>query len=224
MRFEGQVAAVTGGGSGIGAAICRRLADEGAIVAVLDLVGRAGAGDGRRAAPSRRDPRRRQRQRLGRRGADAGGGRPRPPRDHGQQRRGAGDVPRGEGQPADRAAAGRAGRRADPDSARSARAADRRRMAARDVGPPRRNVLRHAGRGPADGRAPRGHDRQHGLGVRHRGMHRTPALLRCQGRRSRLHEGHGEGSDRPGDQGQRDRARIHRHDADQGSGRRRLAR
>ncbi len=36
-RFEGKVAAVTGGGSGIGAAICRRLAEEGATVAVLDL-------------------------------------------------------------------------------------------------------------------------------------------------------------------------------------------
>jgi 3-oxoacyl-[acyl-carrier protein] reductase len=36
-RFENKVAAVTGGGAGIGAAICRRLAAEGAEVAVLDL-------------------------------------------------------------------------------------------------------------------------------------------------------------------------------------------
>ena len=36
-RFEGKVAAITGCGSGVGAAICRRLAEEGSLVAVLDL-------------------------------------------------------------------------------------------------------------------------------------------------------------------------------------------
>jgi 3-oxoacyl-[acyl-carrier protein] reductase len=37
MRLDGRVAAVTGGASGIGEAICIRLAEEGARVAVLDL-------------------------------------------------------------------------------------------------------------------------------------------------------------------------------------------
>jgi NAD(P)-dependent dehydrogenase (short-subunit alcohol dehydrogenase family) len=37
MSFEGRVAAVTGGGAGIGEAICHRLAADGAKLAVLDL-------------------------------------------------------------------------------------------------------------------------------------------------------------------------------------------
>ncbi len=36
-RFEGKVAIVTGGGSGIGAAICHRLAADGAQVVVADI-------------------------------------------------------------------------------------------------------------------------------------------------------------------------------------------
>lgn len=37
-RFAGKIAAVTGGGSGIGEACCKRLAGEGAQVAVIDLL------------------------------------------------------------------------------------------------------------------------------------------------------------------------------------------
>jgi NAD(P)-dependent dehydrogenase (short-subunit alcohol dehydrogenase family) len=36
-RVEGKIALVTGGGAGIGQACCRHLADEGAVVAVLDV-------------------------------------------------------------------------------------------------------------------------------------------------------------------------------------------
>ena len=41
--LEGGKAIVTGGGSGIGRATCRRMAEEGATVAVLDLDGDAAA-------------------------------------------------------------------------------------------------------------------------------------------------------------------------------------
>jgi NAD(P)-dependent dehydrogenase (short-subunit alcohol dehydrogenase family) len=43
QRLEGRVAVVTGGGSGIGAASCRRLASEGATVVVADLDESAGS-------------------------------------------------------------------------------------------------------------------------------------------------------------------------------------
>ncbi len=41
--LEGCRAAVTGGASGIGAATCRRFAEEGATVAVLDVDGEGAA-------------------------------------------------------------------------------------------------------------------------------------------------------------------------------------
>ena len=37
MRFENRVAFVTGAGRGIGAAVCRKLASEGAAVAIADM-------------------------------------------------------------------------------------------------------------------------------------------------------------------------------------------
>ena len=50
MTLEGKVAVVTGGGSGIGEAICLRLARDGARVAVLDVNDDAARAHGRRSA------------------------------------------------------------------------------------------------------------------------------------------------------------------------------
>ena len=43
MRFEGRTLFCTGGGSGIGAAVCRRYASEGGNVAIADIDGEAAA-------------------------------------------------------------------------------------------------------------------------------------------------------------------------------------
>ena len=87
--LDGKVALVTGGGSGIGAAIVDTFVAKGARVAVVDLDGDAAA---KKAARARR-PRVRVRLRRhgplrGRRGRGRGPGRVRPHRHPRQQRRG----------------------------------------------------------------------------------------------------------------------------------------
>ena len=50
-RLDGKVAVVTGGASGIGAAIVDRFVEEGAVVVVADLQERAGATSSTGTAP-----------------------------------------------------------------------------------------------------------------------------------------------------------------------------
>ena len=52
-QLEGQVALVTGGGSGIGRAVVDRYVEEGARVCVMDVVGRAARGAQHTARPAR---------------------------------------------------------------------------------------------------------------------------------------------------------------------------
>ena len=70
------------------------------------------------------------------------------------------------------------------------------RAAARVDGPPRQR-----------------HDRQHGLDLRDRGLHRPPPLLGGQGRHPRLHPHRRQRADPAGHPRQRDRPRLRRHPA-----------
>ena len=161
MRLEGQVAIVTGGASGIGAATCRRLAAEGAQVAVCDVnlegarevcgeIDGRGVRDGRDQLTTPCDR------------PSSGGGGARPRVDPRQQRR-HGLVRLLQGH---RRGAVGADRRHQPDGS-----------AARDA----RGAAGHdrAGRRP---------DRERRLGGGPRRLERVGGLLGRQGRRDRVHE------------------------------------
>ena len=183
VTLEGKVAAVTGGGSGIGEAICLRLAAEGPASRRSTSTRRAPSG---RPPPRRRASRcrRRERQRGGRRCAGPRRARARPG-DVCEQRRRVGGahlervMPRSRpstrgGRPARQLRSTRSCASATTIGAGCWRSTSTGRSSAR-------------ARPRADGAARQRSDREHGLGLRGRGLHRAPALLGRQGRGPRLH-------------------------------------
>ena len=221
MSLEGRIAVVTGGGSGIGEAICHRLAADGARVAALDLrleaaqqtIGAIGEGLAVHADVSDSAA------------VDAA-------LEHVERELGSIDV-----------VVNNAGAVGAAHLARVMPLLETQRHEALSGGVRtpldalvrlsddewRRLLAVHLDgtffctRAAARLMAPRGagRDREHGLGLRDRGLHRPSPLLGRQGRDPRLHTGGREGADRPGDPCERRRSRARRHRHAQGPARRR---
>ena len=213
MGLDGKVAVITGGGAGIGRAICLRLAAEGARIAVLDLRAETGeetldliGGDGVALACDVGDS------------ASVDAAFERIERELGPP-----DV-----------LVNNAGaiildhvRRVTPLAARQ-----REEAATDGVKTPLEALVRltddewrrtfavyidgtfYCTRAAVRTMGPRGQrrDRQHGLDLRHRGLQRAPPLLRRQGCGAWFHEGCRQGADRAGHPGQRGGTGTCRHE------------
>ena len=217
MRLEDKVAVVTGGGAGIGEAICHRLADEGARVAALDISLPAAQqvikaiGDGLAAEVDVSDS-------AAVDAAFAYVERDLGPVDVLVNNAGAVGLdhvrrvsPRLARQRAEMAAVGRVETPLDA----LVRLSDeewRQLMAVHLDGT--FYCTRAAVRSMAAARHRR--DRQHGVDLRDRGLHRAPALLRGQGGHPWVHQVGREGADRPGHPRQRGGAGFRRHQPPQG--------